>query len=148
MLLVAILPVLSMFGLFGLDTATVSTSSEFVELTVEYSPTNRFKVRRPVRVELTNVGQTALASVQVGFSAPYLFAFSDVALNPGPVHIDGDSYYFEMSDIAPGETRRIATEMQAQRYWLHRGGVSWSVVDGAGATVDSGGVEFATMVWP
>ncbi|HZJ09182.1 MAG TPA: hypothetical protein VFD39_05765, partial [Trueperaceae bacterium] len=100
--LVALLPVLSMFGVLGVYGDSVSTASELVELTVEYSATNRFKVRRPLNIELTNVGPSSLPTVRVALSASYIFAFSDVALTPGPEHIDGDNYYFLLSDIAPG----------------------------------------------
>lgn len=148
LVLVAVLPVLSMFGLFGLYSDTVTTASKTVELAVSYPTTQRFKVRRPLRIELTNSGETALPNVEVSITVPYIFAFSDVALMPGPDDIDQDTYNFMLSDIGPGETGRIATEMQAQRYWRHDGTVAWSVLNEAGETVDSGSVDFSTMVWP
>lgn len=148
LLLVGILPVLALFGLFGVYGATTTAASETLEVTVDYPTSQRLKVRQPLRIALTNLGDSTLPSVEVAVSASYIHAFSDVASTPSPDSIDDEAYNFVLADIAPGETRRIATEMQAQRYWRHEGTVAWTALDPEGTPVDGGSIAFATMVWP
>lgn len=148
MSVVALLPLLAVFGVFGINRATTTATSETLAVRVAHPSVQRFKVRQPLRITVTNTAATALPVIEVALSVPYVFAFSDVALTPSPDHIDGDTYVFELSDIAPGETRTIATEMQAQLYWRHRGSVSWRALDEGGRSLDGGSLEFTTMVWP
>lgn len=148
LLLVGVLPVLAMFGLFGVHNDSVTTDSDGLAVTVDYPRNQRYKVRQPLRIEVTNAGEAPIPVVDVAVSAPYVFAFSDVALTPAPSAIDMDTYNFTLRDIGPGGTRRIAMEMQAEEYWLHRGTVSWTVQDTPGEPATSGTVDITTMVWP
>jgi len=148
MAVVALFPLLAVFGVFGVGSATTSTASENVAATVRHPTVQRFKVRQPLRITLRNIGARTLPDVELTLTTPYVFSFADVALTPGPERIDDETYVFTLSDVAPGESRTIAAEMQAQLYWRHDGKVSWSAFDESGQLLDSGSLGFATMVWP
>lgn len=148
MVVIALLPLLALFGVFGVSSATTAAASESLEVSVEHPTVQRFKVRHPLRITLLNSGQRSLPTVEVSLAAPYVFSFSDVAMTPGPERIEDYTYVFSFSDVAPGESRTVAAEMQAQLYWRHRGTVSWTASDDSGQLLDSGSVEFATMIWP
>lgn len=148
LLLIALAPAAALFGLFGDARRTVSVASQGVELSVSYPLTQRFKVRAPLSITVTNRGNSAIPLVEVALATNYLRGFSDVAMTPGPDRVTADTYLFDLTDLGPGQTRHLALEMQAQDYWRTRGQVSWRELGSAGRLVGSGGVEFTTLTWP
>lgn len=148
LLLIALAPAAALFGLFGEARRTVAVASEGVELSVSYPLTQRFKVRAPLRITVTNRGNAAIPLVEVALATHYLRGFADVAMTPGPDRVTADAYLFELTDLGPGETRQLALEMQAQDYWRTRGQVAWRELGAAGRLAGSGSVEFATLTWP
>lgn len=148
LLLIAIPPLLAVIGLFGGGNRMISTASETVKLNVDYPPAQRFKVRAPLRISLTNLSDTALATTRVTLVAPYIYSFSDVAMTPSPDQIADGTYVFDLLDIAPGETRNVNMEMQAQRYWRAEGSVSWAVGSDQFPPEDAGSLSFSTFIWP
>ena len=145
---IAAVPVLAVTGLFGISRRTVTGTSEQVTVTVDYPVTQRFKVRQPFVIDVANTGTAPLASVEVRLDTAYVSAFSDVAFTPGPDVIDEGDLVFTLQALEPGTTRRIKAEMQAQIAWQHGGQLSWTSFAEDGTSVDSGAVEFTTMIWP
>ena len=60
---------------------------------------------------------------------------------------DADGRY-QFTGLAPGETRVVSGEMQANDYWRHEATLSWRVLDEAGAALGGGELAFGTFVWP
>lgn len=148
LVMVGVLPVLAIFGLFGIGRLDAEAAGELVSFRVEYPRIQRLKVRQPLRVLVTNDSDATLPTVEVLVSSSYVLSFADVAFTPGPTAVLDDDYVFEVSNLAPGATAVIAGEMQAQEYWHQPGSAGWRVLDEEGNETGAGSVEFATLVWP
>jgi hypothetical protein len=143
LVMVGLMPVLSLFGLFGLGHGAVEGTAGPLNVRVEYTTVHRLKVRQPLVVHVTNVSDGPLGDVELRLSRAYVAAFADVNFTPAPDDVTDEDYVFELTDLPPGETRTVVGEMQATGYWRREGAVTWSVGDEAG-----GPLAFATFVWP
>ena len=148
LVMVGLLPVLSFFGLFGIGTGQAEDRGELVAVRVEHPTVHRLKVRRSLDLFVTNVSDAELPAVELRVPRAYVEAFSDVAFTPEPDAVARDAYVFVLAGIAPGETRSVAGEMQANDYWRHDAAVVWRVLDAAGEAVEAGELAIATFVWP
>lgn len=148
LVMVGLLPVLALFGLFGIGRLEASGATESVSVSVDYPRVQRLKVRQPLRLVVTNETDSVLPSVELLLSRSYVQSFADVAFTPGPDEVGGTHYRFEMTEIEPGGSRVVSGEMQAQEYWHQPGSLDWRVLDDEGGEVESGQLTFATMVWP
>lgn len=148
LLLIAVVPSLALAGVFGMSSGTVSGRGELVTVAVEFPASQRYRVRQPLRIAITNTGTETVASVELRLSTAYLSAFSDVTFTPAPDLLDDESYVFTLTDFVGGEMRRIEAQVQAQRYWRHSGSLGWGVYDDAGRVIESGVLELATLIWP
>lgn len=148
LIVVGLLPVLGLFGVFGIGRLTAEASGELVSFRVDYPRVQRLKVRQPLRLFVTNESDSTLPTVELLVSSSYVLSFADVAFTPGPTEVSEDDYVFTVADLAPGETGVIAGEMQALDYWNQPGTAGWRVLDSEGNQLGSGRVEFSTMVWP
>lgn len=115
---------------------------------MQYPLTQRFKIRAPLRITLTNIGENDLPRVELSLLAQYVFAFSDVAMTPGPDRVTDGAFIFGFEGLEPGESRLLAMEMQAQRYWHSEGSVSWREFDAGGSISGAGAVDFSSIIWP
>ena len=148
LVMVGLLPVLSLFGLFGLGRGTARGEGGPVTVRAEYPTVQRHKVRQPLYLFVTNGSGADLPRVELRLSRGYLTAFSDVSFTPSPDEIEEEAYVFELTDLAPGETRSVWGEMQATDYWRHEASVTWRVLGEDGAETGAGALGFATFVWP
>lgn len=146
--MVGLMPVLSFFGLFGLGRGTAEGGSGPVAVRVEYPSVQRHKVRQPLYLFVSNTSGAVLPTVELRLTREYVAAFSDVAFTPGPDEIEAEEYVFALTDLAPGETRNVWGEMQANAYWGHGATLAWRVLDEAGAETAAGALAFGTFVWP
>lgn len=146
-LALTVVPIVGAFGWLGPTVDSVSGFSESVSVHVEYPAVQRFKMRLPLRVEVTNTSQEARL-IEVELRSDYLTAFSDVAITPGPDRIDNDVYVFELGEVETLRTRVITLEMQAQHFGSHEGHVQWRLTDEAGTSIDIGTLEFTTIILP
>lgn len=119
--LMLLIPILALVGLFGESVDSVRTSSQQLEMSVEYPTRFRFKMIDEVTVTLSNVSGQTLPSVLVNFDREYIDAFSTVTFTPAVKSITGSNYIVEVSDLQPGETRVISATVQAENYGMHRG---------------------------
>ena len=148
MVALALVPVTGAFGLLGPKAASVSGSSESLVVHVDYPAVQRFKMRLPLRIEVTDSGAIPGGTIEVALDSSYLTAFSDIAITPGPDSIEGGAHVFVLDGVAEPRTRGIRLEMQAQHFGRHEGHIEWRVFDEAGAIVDAGSLEFATVILP
>ncbi|HZW27372.1 MAG TPA: hypothetical protein VFF08_02900 [Trueperaceae bacterium] len=148
LVMVGLMPLLSFFGLFGLGVGNVEARGELVTVRAQHPTVHRLKVRRPLVLLVTNASGAALPAVELRLSRGYVEAFSDVSFTPAPDAIEPAAYVFVVTGLAPGETRVVSGEMQANDYWRHEATLSWRVLDEAGAALGGGELAFGTFVWP
>lgn len=140
--LLALLPVLAVVGIFGVGRGEAQAEDGALALRVSYPERFRLKMIEPLEIYVRNAGDAPLAVV-VRLDTNYLTAFSNVEITPGPTLVSDEVYEVSLGEVQPGETRLVSVELQAERYWQHRGSVS--------ATSDAGDraeLAFGTFVIP
>ncbi len=125
--LLLLLPLLALFRVFGETSATAHAANDVLALQVEYPTRYRYKMISPLIVEVTHLAETDPVTVTVEFSRPYMDRFSNVTFLPDVEAITPDSYRVELPDMAAGEARTIAVEIEARQYWQHSGEVTASL---------------------
>lgn len=141
--LLMLIVLLALIGVFGetVDSATASTAT--VDFVVNYPSRFRYKMIDPLEVRVTNRSDTAFDTATVAFERAYIHAFSTVTFTPAAATITGDAYQVELNDIAPGETRVVTVQLQAEHYGQHTGAISLSMDGG-----DRVEVSITTLVFP
>lgn len=134
----ALLPVLALFGVFGDARAETSASSGNLELHVRYPTRFRYKTIDAISVRVTNTSGQALDRIMVRFDEEYISQFSNVVFTPQVKR----PYEVELTSVSPGETRLVFVEIQAENYWRHSGTIT------AGAGDESARVNLSTTVFP
>ena len=141
--LMILIPILALFGLFGESVESVRTSSQQLDMIVEYPTRFRFKMIDELTVSLSNASEQTLPSVLVSFDRQYIDGFSTVTFTPSVKSITDSDYIVEVSDLKPGQTRVITATIQAEKYGMHRGLISTGPEDGSDLEV-----SVATFTFP
>jgi hypothetical protein len=141
--LMMLIPILALLGLFGETVDMVSSSSQLLDVSVEYPTRFRYKMIDEVTVSLANVSEQTLPSVLVRFDRQYIDGFSTVTFTPSIKATTESDYLVEVSNLQPGETRVITATIQAEKYGMHRGSISTGPEDGGELEV-----SIATFTFP
>ena len=136
-LLVAI-PILSLFGVFGETLADVHAASRSVTIDVRYPTRLRYRQVQPLDIVVRNTSRQLIDTIEVSLDTAYVSRFSGVRIEPVP----RIAFVVAMTDVRPGESRLIAAELGAERYWLHRGHIR------AATRTDTATVTVRTVVFP
>lgn len=104
-------------GFFGNVRDTAAAQSEALRVSVEYPERFRYKEIAPLTVRLQNRRAQQIDTVSVRFDSTYIDAFSNVQFLPSATK----PWVVELTDVKPGETRRIHVHLQADSYGRHRG---------------------------
>lgn len=139
LIVLALLPVLALAGVFGESHADATARSGELALSVRHPDRLRFEQITTMDIDVTNVGRTSIDTVVVSIEPAYLSRFSGVAITPSPSEV----FEVELTNVPPGETRRVHVEMDAMRPGRHRGAVS---ATGGGA--DTARLAVSTIVFP
>jgi hypothetical protein len=137
--LLAIIPILALFGVFGTSTGEASAESAELQLHISYPTRFRYKVINSLTVEVRNRTGQALPAITVDFDKSYLSQFSGVAFTPSVKTVTGEVYMVELTDVQPNEARTVSVEIQAEEYGGHPGFISATAGDAEGvrATVNT-----------
>jgi hypothetical protein len=140
--LLAAIPILTLFGVFGERRAIGRASSSAIEMTVNYPDRFRYRQVQPLDVSVRNVSGRAIDSVTVSLDTAYISRFSSVRIDPAP----RVAYEVSLGHLAPGESRIVAAELWGQHYGAHRGRIIATV---PGVTrADTLSVDIRTIVFP
>lgn len=138
LLLLFLITVLAAFGVFGETRTTTGTQSSILGLNIEYPKRFRYKQISPMRVHVRNRTQQPMDTVTVAFDSTYLDPFSNVTFTPSA----SKPWVVELTDLKPGEQRRIQVGLQAEKYGHHRGMVA------AAHKSDTVRAEVSTFIFP
>jgi hypothetical protein len=130
---------LALFGIFGESVTETRVAGGGLELRVEYPGRFRYQQVSPIRVWLTNQARQPVDKATVSFSRPYLLQFSSLTFVPSAER----PFEVEVTDLAPGETRLVLAEIQANHYGKHAGWIAATA--GKGDTVRA---DLSTIVYP
>ena len=140
--LLAVIVVLAAFGLFGIHRGQAAAEGERFDLEVSYPDRFRYKTSGALDVRLTNNGSQPVGTATVRFDRQYIDSFSGLRFTPSPESITDEYYEVVLMDIAPGRSKRIVVEVEAEEYWRHEGFVE---VEANGETLR---VDLSTFVFP
>lgn len=134
----ALIPVLALFGVFGERTATSTTTTTSLGVTVSYPASLRYRQMERLEIAVTNRTSRTIDSVQVSLDSAYLSRFIDVRVIPEPTAV----YEVRLAHIAPGETRLVVADVTGNRYWRHTASLGIATGD------ERATVRFSSLVYP
>lgn len=135
--LVAI-PLLALFGVFGERRSGLEGERGALEVSGQYPTAFRYKMLESIDLHVRNRGAAPIDTITVALDSAYASRFSTITAVPGftgPFEID-------LPAVAPGDSRFVRIEIQAERYWSHKGSLTIS----AGA--DTIRLPLSTFVYP
>ena len=136
--LLAVIPLLTLLGVFGEGRATTRVVSPTVEMRVVYPSRLRYRQIGLLEVAVRNVSGHALDTIALSLDTAYVTRFSSVRIEPAPRL----AYTVALTAVKPQETRLVAAELWGQDYGSHAGHV---VATTSGDSVSS---PIHTFVFP
>lgn len=138
MAIVVLVPLLAIAGLFGDSWEDVEASSASLRTEVHYPNRTRYRLSGLLTIRVENRGDVPSDTVEVDLDPAYVDQFADVDIVPSP----GRDYRVSLTDVRPGEQRRVVMRFAPAQYGRHRGRI---VVR---ANADSIVVPIETLVLP
>ena len=136
--LLAAIPILSLFGVFGETLSDVHAESRSVVMNVRYPTRFRYRQVQPLDIVVRNTSQQPIDTIAVSLDTAYVSRFSGVRIAPE----SRTAFVVAVTDVRPGESRLIAVELAAERYGGHEGRIR------AATRVDTATVSVRTVVFP
>ena len=134
----ALIPVLAMAGVFGESWTSKGAESPALQVLVDHPSRFRARLSKPLAVLVHNRSGTSLDTVRVTFDSTYMDRFTGISFVP-----DADeAYVVSLTDVKPGERRRVQLEIDGGRMGRHSGRVVVSTRS------DTTVVPLRTMVLP
>lgn len=118
--LLALIPALAVAGVFGEHWESATAQGAALHARVEYPDRFRARLSKPITVSVENRSSAAYDTVEVVFDTAYMERFTGVNIMPSP----GEAYVTSITDLKPGETKRVHVEMLADHVGRHRGQVA------------------------
>jgi hypothetical protein len=141
--LLALLPLLALFGVFGESLTTKRATSLDVAVEVTYVARYRYGMNHSISVSVTKLSERSPATVTVAFDPAYIEHFSEVNFVPSAERLSRDGFVVELGAIESGETKFVMVEMQSEHYWAQNGVITVSPASGEPVTV-----TVSTMTFP
>lgn len=133
-----LITILAAVGFFGETRTTTKTQSASLGLNIDYPTRFRYKQINPMRIRVRNRTRQSMDTVTVAIDSTYIDPFSNVTFTPSAAR----PWVVELTDLKPGEHRRIHVTLQAETYGRHRGAVS--ALHGS----DTARAEVSTFIFP
>ena len=137
LIVLASMPVLAVAGTFGESREAHHGRSAGLDVVVRYPGRMRYKQQHQIEIQLRNVATRAYDTVWVTVDSALLARFSDVRAIPPFTR----AFEVPVVHVAPGESRLVLLEVQAEQYGHHDGVITVA----AGDTVRS---AVAVRVFP
>jgi hypothetical protein len=136
--LLAAIPILTLFGVFGEHQSTARTASHALEMTIRYPARFRYRQIQPLDVTVRNASDQTIDTVDVSLDTAYISRFSSVRIEPAP----RSAFVVTLTGMRPGESRLISAELWGERYGRHEGRIV------ATARADTASATVRTIVFP
>lgn len=136
--LIAAIPVLTLFGLFGEHHAEIRVSSRRVAVAVRYPDRFRYRQTELLTVTVRNIAGSDIDTVHVSLDTAYVTRFAGLRIEPQP----STAFTVDLAHVKPGESRLVTAEYSGDRYGRHRGRVVIST------STDTATATISTFVFP
>lgn len=130
---------LALFDVLGANRDRVGAQSDALEMIVDYPTRMRYKRIDPMRVFVRNTSTQVIDTLTVSFDPSYIDKFSNVAFIPSASRV----WAVNLTNVQPGETRRIQVGLQGEQYGFHTGEIAAFF-----AGSDTVAVEVGTFTFP
>lgn len=138
MAIIALVPLLALSGLFGPATGQAQAGGDAIALEVRYPARYRLGMVQTMQARVSNRSASSMARVTLAVDSAYLEGFTAAS----PIPNFSRAYAVELPDLAPGETRMVVLDLEAERPGRFRGQAS------AVHAGDSVAVRLTTLVLP
>ncbi len=138
--LIVLMPILALFGVFGLTAQHVEDATPDLVLRVDYPARFRHKQTTRLVALVENTSPRTLDTLVVAFDPEYVRRFSELIFIPAPT----EPFEMEFLDVKPGETRLVWAELHGERYGRHRGTIDAYAVGGP----DTARVTVSSLIFP
>src|SRR5687767_10667054 len=98
-----LVPLLALFGVFGQTAEIAEAETESFSVRMEYPSRSRYEMLSSMHLDIVNTGTGTIDTVTVSLDTAYAARFSSVGAIPDFER----AYEVEVTDVAPGETRRV-----------------------------------------
>ncbi|MEX2536688.1 MAG: hypothetical protein WD273_13915 [Trueperaceae bacterium] len=141
--ILVLIPLLALFGVFGVSESRGTREGESVALAVEYSSRTRLRAAHSLVIEVTNRLDRPLTGVVVEVDRNYVEKFSQATFTPSASTVNETAYRVDLDPIPASATRVVTVDLKPVRYWSHSGTVTVSATESNEVEF-----EFATFVFP
>ena len=114
MCLIALIPLLALFGVFGERMDSTDTRNSVFILHVDYPALFRSKTDNVLMVRVENGSSEVIDSTIVSFTTSYITKFSNVGFTPEISRVTSDAYEVALENLLPNEERIITIELEAK----------------------------------
>lgn len=140
--LLALLPILALFSVFGESINVKSASNSEISMQVEYVTRYRYRMQDAMSISVTNESPQP-STITVSIDRDYINHFSDITFVPEVARVSVDAYEVDLRAVKSHETRLVTVQMQGEHYWTKSGVVSAMLAGGHPVTV-----EVSTTIFP
>lgn len=110
---------------------------------VEYSSRAEFGSSKPLLIEVRNESASPVESLAVEIDRSYLEGFQPQSFVPEPKEVTTLAHVIDLGDVQPGEVRRVAVDLTAEKVGQRAGQVRVTSRDHPVAAID-----ISTFVFP
>lgn len=132
-----------LFGAFDDTSARSDSRAAPLALHVEYPSRVQHQQGRPLLIEVRNESAAAVEEVAVEIDRAYIEAFDAGSFLPAPDEITPDAYVVKLGEIQPGDVRRVAADLKAEKVGRQEGQIRVSSGERRLAAID-----LSTFVFP
>lgn len=136
--LLLLVPLLSLFGVFGEHRTEIHVESGSLSVSVNYPDRFRYRQMQRLDIALRNTSTRPIDTLRVSLDTGYVSRFASVRIVPAP----RSAFVVDLIGVVPGATRVVTAELWGEQYGVHRG----RIVASAGA--DSAVLDVRTIVFP
>lgn len=139
MVLVALAPLLALFGVFGERRTTESVDGRDISVRATFPTRLKYEMLQNIAITVRSRSARRIDTVTVRLDTAYVLRFSGVTFTPD---VD-EAYAVRLPELMPGESRLVAVEIQGQRYGRHTGPLHIETTSG-----DTISMSLHTLVLP
>ena len=136
--LIAAVPLLCLFGLFGESSARTTATSRAFVVAIKYPSRFRYRQFEALEITVRNRSAQPIDTVRVWLDTAYITRFSSVSIVPTPRR----AFIVDLIQVQPGESRLVDAELWGEQYGWHSGQI---IVSAHGDTATA---TISTFVFP
>ncbi|HEY0972810.1 MAG TPA: hypothetical protein VGE02_17705 [Gemmatimonadales bacterium] len=144
MAVIGLVPLLAILGVFGPRVERAQALGDALALEVRYPARYRLGMVEALEARVSNRSATPMPLVTLAVDEAYLEGFATASPTPDFTR----AYAVELTDLAPGETRTVVVDLEADRAGRFRGRATATYEAEPMGARDSVALPLTTLVFP